>query len=194
MSFEVLVRRENRRSLAMRITYEGVLVLVPLDVEPESERLQAFISAGLARLPEPEPLGEPLDRASLRALVDLWAKRLNATVCQLRVRTMRRKWASFSSKGTLTLARDLLTLPTDLVEYAICHELLHQRLPDHGKGFHAMLAAWMPDWKERERRLMASIIWVSRRDLNRQCLSGKSRAAERNLSVACAVHEGGEDI
>jgi predicted metal-dependent hydrolase len=67
---------------------------------------------------------------------------------------MRRKWASFSSKGSLTLATDLLVHPVGLVEYAICHELLHQRLPDHNKGFQAMLAAWMPDWRERERRLM----------------------------------------
>jgi len=161
MSVEVLIRQENRRSLAMRITPEGVLVLVPPDVDPESERVRAFIEAGLARLPEPEPAGEPLDRAAVRALVDLWAERLGATVRQVRVRAMRRKWASFSSKGTLTLARDLLTLPVDLVEYTVCHELLHQRLPDHGKGFRAMLAAWIPNWRERERRLMASVTWTS---------------------------------
>lgn len=77
-----------------------------------------------------------------------------ATVRRVQVRLMRRKWASFSSKGSLTLATDLLVHPVDLVEYAICHELLHQRLPDHNKGFQAMLAAWMPDWRERERRLM----------------------------------------
>ena len=86
--------------------------------------------------------------------MDVWAERLGATVNRIQVRAMRRKWASFSSKGNLTLARDLLILPPDLVEYAVCHELLHSRLPDHGKGFRAMLAAWMPDWRERERRLM----------------------------------------
>jgi hypothetical protein len=151
----ILVQQEDRGSLAMRVTPEGVRVLLPRDVDPEGERARAFIEAGLARLPEPEPAGEPLDRAALQALVDQWAGRLDATVSRIQVRSMRRKWASFSSKGTLTLARDLLALPVDLIEYAICHELLHQRLPDHGKGFQAMLAAWMPDWRERERRLMA---------------------------------------
>jgi len=71
---------------------------------------------------------------------------------------MRRKWASLSSKGTLTLAQDLLTLPQDLVEYVICHELLHQRFPDHSRGFQAMLSAWLPDWQARERRLMARVV------------------------------------
>lgn len=155
MSAEVLVRRQDRQSLAMKSTPEGVLVLLPREVDPQGERAQAFVEAGLARLPQPEPPEEPLSRESLQDVVDVWAERLGARVTRIQVRTMRRKWASFSSRGTLTLAKDLLVLPVDLVEYAICHELLHQRLPDHGKGFRAMLAAWMPDWQERERRLMA---------------------------------------
>ena len=154
MSVGVLVQQQDRKSLAMKVTPEGVLVLLPREVDPEGERARAFIEAGLARLPEPETAGEPLDRAAFQALVDVWAERLGATVSRIQVRAMRRKWASFSSRGTLTLAQDLLALPVDLVEYAICHELLHQKLPDHGKGFQAMLAAWMPDWRERERRLM----------------------------------------
>jgi len=79
--------------------------MLPREVDPESERAQAFIETGLARLPEPEPPGEPLDRVALRALVDVWAERLGATVRRIQVRAMRRKWASLSSKGTLTLAR-----------------------------------------------------------------------------------------
>jgi hypothetical protein len=155
MNVEVLVRQQDRQSLAMKITPDGVLALLPREVDPQGDQAQAFIETGLARLPHTEPPGEPLDRESLRALVDVWAEQLKANISRIQVRAMRRKWASFSSRGTLTLAKDLLALPVDLVEYAICHELLHQRLPDHGKGFRAMLAAWMPDWQERERRLMA---------------------------------------
>jgi hypothetical protein len=155
MSVQVIVQQQDRRSLAMKVTPDGVLVLLPREVDPAGEQARSFIEAGLARLPDPEPPGKPLNRPTLQALVGAWAERLGATVRRIQVRAMRRKWASFSSKGTLTLARDLLALPADLVEYAICHELLHQKLPDHGKGFQAMLAAWMPDWREREHRLMA---------------------------------------
>ena len=154
MSVEVIIRHEDRRTLAMRITPEGVVVLLPQSVDPGSAQVQDFIAAGLAQLPAPEPLAEPMGREALEALVDQWARRLKVVIREIRVREMRRKWASFSSNGVLTVARDLLTLPRELVEYAICHELLHQRLPDHGKGFQAMLTAWMPDWRERERRLM----------------------------------------
>ena len=75
----------------------------------------------------------------------------------MQVRRMRRKWASCSSQGTLTLSDDLLRLPRDLVEYVVCHELVHLRVPEHGKGWQALMGAYLPDWRERERRLAG---WV----------------------------------
>lgn len=67
---------------------------------------------------------------------------------------MRNKWASVSTAGTLTLASDLLDLPREVVEYVVVHELLHIRIPDHGKGWQVSMSSYMPDWRERERRLV----------------------------------------
>ena len=67
---------------------------------------------------------------------------------------MRQKWASMSSNGNLTLAYDLLNMAAELVDYVIVHELLHLKIPDHGRGFQAMMSAWVPDWMEMERGLL----------------------------------------
>lgn len=72
---------------------------------------------------------------------------------------LRRKWASCSSRGTLTLSDDVLRLPKDLAEYVVCHELVHLRVPGHGKAWQAMMGAHLPDWRARERRLAG---WVVR--------------------------------
>jgi predicted metal-dependent hydrolase len=32
------------------------------------------------------------------------------------------------------------------------------KIPDHGRGFQAMMSAWLPDWEERERRLTVTSI------------------------------------
>ena len=42
-------------------------------------------------------------------------------------------------------------------EYVICHELVHRRVPEHGKGWQALMGTYLPDWRERERRLAG---WV----------------------------------
>jgi len=50
-----------------------------------------------------------------------------------------------------------VNLTEDLAEYAVCHDLFHLKIPDHGKGFRALMNAYIPDWREREERLAA---WV----------------------------------
>jgi predicted metal-dependent hydrolase len=45
------------------------------------------------------------------------------------------------------LSDDLCELPRELVECVVCHELVHLRLPGHGKGWQAMMGAYLPDWR-----------------------------------------------
>lgn len=71
---------------------------------------------------------------------------------------MRTKWASCSSRGALTLDRDLLDLEDGLIEYVLVHGLLHLRFPRHGKGWQAMTGVYVPDWREREKRLSRFLI------------------------------------
>ena len=60
----------------MVVTPGGVLVLLPLDVDPAGERALAFVEAELVRLPEPQPAWEPLDREMmLSAWILDWRER-----------------------------------------------------------------------------------------------------------------------
>lgn len=53
----------------------------------------------------------------------------------------------------LTLADDLLKLLPHLVEYVICHELLHLKVPHHNKFYYLLLGQHIPDWRHREQAL-----------------------------------------
>jgi len=54
---------------------------------------------------------------------------------------MRRKWASCSSKGRLTFDLELLRAEPRFRIEVIVHELLHLKLPNHGKLFQSLLRA-----------------------------------------------------
>ena len=159
MNPRVRVRRQDRKSLAMKVTPGGVLVLVPEGLGAESAEVQTFIREGLGRLPllPPAPPEERLAKEDLLAQVQVWAQRLGVEVTRVQLRRMRAKWASISTAGTLTLASDLTRLPQRLVDYVLCHELLHLRLPNHTRDYHLLLSRHIPDWQERERELAA---WV----------------------------------
>ena len=61
---------------------------------------------------------------------------------------MTRKWGSCSTTGTITLATDLGLQDIEFQDFVIAHELLHLRVPNHGKLFKALMTAYVPDWRE----------------------------------------------
>lgn len=95
------------------------------------------------------------DADELRWAVRGWATRIGVRVSQTHLRPMTTKWASMSPSGRLTLNAELLALPRELGEFVIVHELVHLLVPNHGKVFKSFLAAYLPDWREREGRLRA---------------------------------------
>ncbi len=161
MEADVRYRHQERQSLALEVRPEGLVALLPLGVPADSPEVQRFVKAGLAKLPRPEPVPSEarLGADEIRELVDAWAARIGVAVSRVQIRAMRRKWASCSSLGTLTLSDDLLHLPQDLVEYVVCHELMHLRVPGHGQGWQALMGAYLPDWRARERRLAGWVVY-----------------------------------
>jgi predicted metal-dependent hydrolase len=93
------------------------------------------------------------DVEELRWAVRHWATKIGVRSPQVHLRTMRRKWASMSTVGRLTLDTRLLRLPKDLGEFVIVHELVHLLAPNHGRVFKSFMLAYLPDWEEREDRL-----------------------------------------
>ena len=53
-------------------------------------------------------------------------------------------WGSCSSRGNINLNLRLVTLPPELRDYVILHELCHLRYLNHGKQFHALLESVCP--------------------------------------------------
>lgn len=86
-------------------------------------------------------------REALKERVGEWAKRLKVTPNQVRVQRMTRKWASCSTAGWISLAEDLVRESTPFQDYVIVHELLHLRLPNHGKLFKSLLSLYVPSSK-----------------------------------------------
>ncbi len=80
--------------------------------------------------------------------VEHWARVLDVPMPRVRVRHMIRKWGSCSTSGVITLSDDLTDQDSGFQDFVIAHELLHLRLPNHGKLFKALLAAHVPDWSK----------------------------------------------
>ena len=81
-----------------------------------------------------------------KAEVMAWARRMGVEPKEVHVRPMKRKWASCSGDGRLTFDTELLRRPASFRTEVIVHELLHLKVPNHGKLFRALLRALLGRW------------------------------------------------
>ncbi len=86
----------------------------------------------------------------LRRRTLAWAVKLRVNPKLIRIQRMRRKWGSCSSAGTVTLATDLVDQNVRFQDFVIAHELLHLRVPTHGRLFSALMSAHVPGWRALE--------------------------------------------
>jgi predicted metal-dependent hydrolase len=89
------------------------------------------------------PLDRPLPRDVFQTEVEAWARRIRVRPKAVQVRRMKRKWGSSSTSGRVTFDADLLRQHPEFRKRVIVEELLHLRVPGHGKLFRAFLKAWL---------------------------------------------------
>jgi predicted metal-dependent hydrolase len=92
---------------------------------------------------ELKPPTRPLARAAFQAEVEAWAKRIRVQPKVIHVRPMKRKWGSCSTSGRISFDTTLLRQHAEFRKRVIVEELLHLRIPNHGKLFKAMLKAYL---------------------------------------------------
>jgi predicted metal-dependent hydrolase len=69
------------------------------------------------------------------------------------VRHMPKRWGSATPSGRIYLNVDLVKLPPGCIDYVIAHELVHLKIPNHGRAFWRLLGRVCPEWGRWRDRL-----------------------------------------
>lgn len=93
-----------------------------------------------------------------REIVARHSRRLGSTPSGIRIGNQKTLWGSCSSRGVISLNRNLVAAPRRILEYVIVHELAHLRERNHGPAFWRLVESLLPDYRERR-------AWLSRRRL-----------------------------
>lgn len=97
------------------------------------------------------------DKEEFKTHVLEWAVKLDVSARSLSVRPMRNKWASCSTAGNLSFNSELLDLDKGVGDYVIVHELLHFRVPNHGRLWKSLMRAHLGDYEKHEEKLKKSV-------------------------------------
>ena len=164
MEFQLI--RSRRKTLAIQITGDGVLVRAPLSmpapvIRAFVESKQAWIEKKLAaQLPGVSPL-TPEERAELtrQAREDLpqrvsrFAALLGLTYGRITIRCQKTRWGSCSGKKNLNFNCLLMLAPEWVRDYVVVHELCHLLEMNHSSRFWALVEKAAPDSKEARKWL-----------------------------------------
>jgi predicted metal-dependent hydrolase len=76
------------------------------------------------------------------------ASRHGLVVTKISIRNQRWRWGSCSRSGHICLNWRLVTMPDDVRDYVLIHELMHLKRMDHSPKFWKLVAAACPAYKE----------------------------------------------
>jgi predicted metal-dependent hydrolase len=168
----VFVRHPRARRYLIRVTDAGtVRVTVPRwgskrEAAAFAERERAWIEKQLRvraerELREREPRTtnrELLSRAKKELpprLLEL-AARHGLAVTRISIRNQRWRWGSCSRGGHICLNWRLVTMPEEVRDYVLIHELMHLKRMDHSPQFWKLVAEAYPGYKEARAWLRAA--------------------------------------
>lgn len=174
------VVRSNRKTMALQVHSDGVIVRVPYHVS--DAEIEAFVSSHrkwimkhvdvmreqVKRISAVAPLTyEDVQELAKKAMdvipkrVRYYAPRIGVTYGNITIRNQRTRWGSCSSKGNLNFNCLLMLAPPEVVDSVVVHELCHRKEMNHSERFYAEVLRVFPDYwkwtrwlKENGRELM----------------------------------------
>lgn len=72
----------------------------------------------------------------------------------LEIKRYKARWGTcYTKKNKISINLSLIHTEVDLIEYVICHELVHFIYPNHSNEYHQFLQRYIPDEYKRRTRL-----------------------------------------
>ena len=71
----------------------------------------------------------------------------------IKIEKINNRWGSCNSKREITYHYLIVTLPMELIDYIVVHELCHIHHMNHDRSFWRKVGSIIPDYKERMKKL-----------------------------------------
>ena len=85
--------------------------------------------------------------------VKYFSRIMGVSPSQVKISGAEKRWGSCSGRKTINFAWRLAAASPELMDYVVVHELAHLSEMNHSPRFWAIVAAVLPDYREREKRL-----------------------------------------
>ncbi len=159
----------KRRTVGLSVRDGRLIVRAPRGVpKNEIDRIilshRAWVEKAMARQEKkqtkeeeltPEKITElrRLAKAELPGKTAYYAQMMGIKYGRITITGAKTRFGSCSSKGNISYSYRLMLYPEAARDYVVVHELCHRKEMNHSPKFYALVAAVLPDYKERRKLL-----------------------------------------
>ncbi len=144
---QIHFQAHKHTSFAIQLKEKEATIYFPESCDINSPSTQATLQQGIVQIYRREA------ETYLPQRTKYFAQMLHLQYHDIKIKKLRSRWGSCSSKKNLNFNLYLMKLPLELIDLVIVHELCHLKHLNHGKDFHRMLEHILPHKKELERKL-----------------------------------------
>ncbi len=167
MEYQII--RSFRKSLAIEENENGKVIVrspyflsekkISKIVESKSDLILKRIEKQKSLIPAPVISKVEIEslrrkaKAYILPKVKYWSSVTGLHYNNIKITSARGRFGSCSSKGNLCFSLFLMLANESEIDYVILHELCHLKQMNHSKDFYDLVSRFMPDYKERQKKL-----------------------------------------
>ena len=165
--FEVWILRKRIKNINLRVKPPDGRIEVSAPLRVDTSFVRAFVREkrdwilrqqkriaaspqGRAAAASPDEVAQwrEVVQAFVPSLIAKWEPIMGVKAGKIAYRNMTSRWGSCQpSTGRICINVRLALYPPECLEYVVVHELCHLLERGHGPRFHALMDAFLPDWK-----------------------------------------------
>lgn len=165
--FEVWILRKRIKNINLRVKPPDGRIEVSAPLRVDTSFVRAFVREkrdwirkqqeriaaspqGRAAAASPDEVAQwrEVVQAFVPPLIAKWEPIMGVKAGKIAYRNMTSRWGSCQpSTGRICINVRLALYPPECLEYVVVHELCHLLECGHGPRFHALMDAFLPDWK-----------------------------------------------
>jgi len=142
-SHKLFIKEDMTESIKLR----KLEIIISITKNTSASEKMQLIKDGIAKALRKEA------KAYLPRRLKFLAAQNDFSYNQVRLTHAKSRWGSCSSRGTISLNIMLMTLPNELIDYVLLHELNHTRHMNHSPQFWADLEKVCPNAKKYRKEL-----------------------------------------
>ena len=165
--FEVWILRKRIKNINLRVKPPDGRIEVSAPLRVDTSFVRAFVREkrdwilrqqkriaaspqGRAAAASPDEVAQwrEVVQAFVPSLIAKWEPIMGVKAGKIAYRNMTSRWGSCQpSTGRICINVRLALYPPECLEYVVVHELCHLLERGHGPRFHALMDAFLPNWK-----------------------------------------------